>query len=246
MSTKNKGGKNAKTTTPAPVAAEVVGTETTEVVNETVEQPAVNAEVAAEVTETTATADGKVEAPKAEKKAKEVKEKKVKVLSEKQKVKFAVATPVYSRKDGRDKPSMMRAESEVIVQELVDAGPTGTNLVAVKKENSKRIFYTPIENLTSQGIEFKPIEAKAEVAVIVGEEIANAPADAIPGAGSVTTDTKETLTVETHVTETSVKETTVTATHMTESHTEETLGEQEVAALIPNNVEEEVGHFEEV
>ena len=224
----------------------MVGTETTEVVNETVEQPAVNAEVAAEVTETTATADGKVEAPKAEKKAKEVKEKKVKVLSEKQKVKFAVATPVYSRKDGRDKPSMMRAESEVIVQELVDAGPTGTNLVAVKKENSKRIFYTPIENLTSQGIEFKPIEAKAEVAVIVGEEIANAPADAIPGAGSVTTDTKETLTVETHVTETSVKETTVTATHMTESHTEETLGEQEVAALIPNNVEEEVGHFEEV
>lgn len=241
MSTKNKGGKNAnaKTTAPAPVAEEVVGTETTEVVNETVEQPAVNAEVTAEVAEVTET--------KAEKPAKEVKEKKVKVLSEKQKVKFAVATPVYSRKDGRDKPSMMRAESEVIVQELVDAGPTGTNLVAVKKENSKRIFYTPIENLTSQGIEFKPIEAKAEVAVVNAEEIANAPEDAILGTGSVTTDTKETLTVETHVTETSVEETTVIATHMTESHTDAILGEQEVAALIPaEEVKEEAGHFEEV
>ena len=236
MSTKNKGGKNAntKTTAPAPVAAEVVGTETTEVVNET-EQPAANAEVTAEV----AAPAAEVTETKAEKPAKEVKEKKVKVLSEKQKVKFAVATPVYSRKDGRDKPSMMRAESEVIVQELVDAGPTGTNLVAVKKENSKRIFYTPIENLTSQGIEFKPIEAKAEVAVVaeevpvvVGEEIANAPADVIPGTGTVTTDTKETLTVETHV---------------TEGHTDAILGEQEVAALIPaEEVKEEVGHFEEV
>jgi hypothetical protein len=102
-----------------------------------------------------------VKEPKA-KKEKEVKEPKIKVLSDKQTIKLSVATPVYSRKDARDKASLMRADSEVIVQQLIDAGPTGTSLVSVKKPNSKRIFYTPMENLTAQGVEFKAVEPKAE------------------------------------------------------------------------------------
>jgi len=178
MSTKKENVANATTpkATKAEKQAKLAKVETPQVEN----------------TEETPVAE--VKEPKA-KKEKEVKEPKIKVLSDKQTIKLSVATPVYSRKDARDKASLMRADSEVIVQQLIDAGPTGTSLVSVKKPNSKRIFYTPMENLTAQGVEFKPVEAK----------------------------------VETPAAETSPAE---------ETQVEATMGEQEVAAVLDQEVPE--------
>lgn len=68
------------------------------------------------------------------------------------KAKLTVATNIYSRKAMDDKPIVMRAETELIVKKLADIGPTGTNVVSVRKEGSKRIFYTVLENITCQGI----------------------------------------------------------------------------------------------
>ena len=68
------------------------------------------------------------------------------------KAKLTVGTNIYSRKAMDDKPIVMKAETELIIKKLADIGPTGTNVVSVRKEGSKRIFYTVLENITCQGI----------------------------------------------------------------------------------------------
>lgn len=143
---------------------------------------------ATETTEATPAAEAK---PAKAKKEKEVKEKKITVLSEKQKIKLAAPTAVFSRKDASIKSSLMRQDSEVIIQKLADVGPTGTNMVSLKKENSKRIFYTPEENLTSQGVVFQDVQPKAEATLAPAEVVAvieNAPvAEAAPAIENLAT-----------------------------------------------------------
>jgi gas vesicle protein len=107
-----------------------------------------------------ASADLKVEKsiePKKEKekeKEKEIKPKKIRAWTNEQPFKLTVETPVYSRKDIDEKPSLMRRDSDVMIKQLIDVGPTGTSIVAVRKPGSKRIFYTPSENFTNQGVVF--------------------------------------------------------------------------------------------
>ena len=86
---------------------------------------------------------------------KAAKEPVITVLSEKIKATLMVPTPVFGKKNGQTKQSVMRANTELTVQKLAEIGPTGTNMVSLKKDNSKRIFYTPEENITNQGIKFK-------------------------------------------------------------------------------------------
>jgi hypothetical protein len=65
---------------------------------------------------------------------------------------LTVPTSVFGKKSIEGKAAQMRANTELIITKLADIGPTGTNIVSLRKEGSKRIFYTPMENLTSQGI----------------------------------------------------------------------------------------------
>ncbi len=185
------------------------------------EAPATEAVEEAPATEAVEEAPA-TEAPKAKK------EPKIKVLSDKQTIKLTVATPVYSRKDARDKASMMRADSEVIVQQLIDPGPTGTSLVSVKKPNSKRIFYTPMENLTAQGVEFKPVEPKAETPK-------DETAPAVEAPETETAETENAPAVETTETENAPA---------VETHVEATMGEQEVAAVFEQDAPEMVNQVE--
>ncbi len=80
-----------------------------------------------------------------------VKEKSVPTIA-RIKATLTVPTSVFGKKSIEGKASLMRANTELIMTKLSDIGPTGTNIVSLRKEGSKRIFYTPMENLTVQGI----------------------------------------------------------------------------------------------
>lgn len=54
---------------------------------------------------------------------------------------------IYDKKAALGDPSKMKMGTEVTIEKIADMGPTGTNLIRVKKDNSHRIFYTIAENV---------------------------------------------------------------------------------------------------
>ncbi len=54
---------------------------------------------------------------------------------------------VFGRKEATGTPAQMKPCAAIILEKLAIAGPTGTNLIRVKKPGSTRIFYTTEENL---------------------------------------------------------------------------------------------------
>ena len=66
-------------------------------------------------------------------------------------IKLTVKTEVYSRKALDDKPAKMNP-AELIAKKLPDLDADGEHIFSLRKEGSKRIFYTKMKNLTDQGI----------------------------------------------------------------------------------------------
>jgi hypothetical protein len=54
---------------------------------------------------------------------------------------------VFGKKEATGTPAQMKPCAAIILEKLAIAGPTGTNLIRVKKPGSTRIFYTTEENL---------------------------------------------------------------------------------------------------
>lgn len=54
---------------------------------------------------------------------------------------------VFGKKEATGTPAQMKPCAAIILEKLAIAGPTGTNLIRVKKPGSTRIFYTLEENL---------------------------------------------------------------------------------------------------
>jgi hypothetical protein len=70
------------------------------------------------------------------------------------KVKVKINFPLdqYPKKDLLGKPIKLSSNVDLILTKLSDVSSTGNPIVSLRRENSNRIFYTFIENLTSQGI----------------------------------------------------------------------------------------------
>ena len=66
-------------------------------------------------------------------------------------IELTVKTEVYSRKALDDKPAKMNP-AKLIAKKLPDLDADGENIFSLRKEGSKRIFYTKMKNLTDQGI----------------------------------------------------------------------------------------------
>jgi hypothetical protein len=54
---------------------------------------------------------------------------------------------VFGKKEATGTPAQMKPCAAIILEKLAIEGPTGTNLIRVKKPGSTRIFYTLEENL---------------------------------------------------------------------------------------------------
>ena len=59
---------------------------------------------------------------------------------------------VFSKKDAAGKPAKMGPCASVVFTKLADIGPTGTNVIGVKKPGSSRIFYTTEDRLPQPSI----------------------------------------------------------------------------------------------
>ena len=59
---------------------------------------------------------------------------------------------VFSKKDASGKPAKMGPCAAVVLTKLADIGPTGTNVIGVKKPGSSRIFYTTEDRLPQPSI----------------------------------------------------------------------------------------------
>ena len=70
------------------------------------------------------------------------------------KMEMALTNPleVFSKKDASGKPAKMGPCAAVVFTKLADIGPTGTNVIGVKKPGSSRIFYTTEDRLPQPSI----------------------------------------------------------------------------------------------
>lgn len=70
------------------------------------------------------------------------------------KMEMALTNPleVFSKKDASGKPAKMGPCASVVFTKLADIGPTGTNVIGVKKPGSSRIFYTTEDRLPQPSI----------------------------------------------------------------------------------------------